>query len=157
MGVADLRKRLEISKYMKQWSRAEWFIDDEGRIDVQGTVNISGFKENVLPIKFGHVKGNFIVSHSKINTMENFPYQVNGYLLCNRTEIENLEHMPKTIGGLVSMADNKLKTLENTNETIHGDVDFRGNAVEFTEEDVKKNFNLDPEMKIYVVDKTDDN
>jgi hypothetical protein len=107
----------------------KYFIDDytdahilpkDYYIDVNGLVNVDVHlvmakptPNRMLPVQFGVVKGDFVVSGMKLTSLRGAPYSVNGDFACSMNNLTSLEHAPKTVRAGYSLLcdENKLTSL----------------------------------------------
>jgi len=122
MKLEELRKFLIIEKYLKEWTGrypAEWTINSDGTVDVEGSVVPDNFHGSKLPFKFRIVTKRFDLSLCRsITSLENCPYEVGEFFSCSNNPITSLEFAPK--------------------KTEHFDINNYNVPVRFTEADIRK-------------------
>ncbi len=58
--------------------RQYWILNPEGKVDVNGGVNMCGMGLTEMPVKFGYVDGSFYCSRNNLTTLKNCPVEI-GY------------------------------------------------------------------------------
>lgn len=77
-----------------------------------GTVNLSNKNLCHLPVKFGKVKGHFLIAGNKLDTLEGCPDIVTGDFNCSRNDLTSLRHSPSIVEGSYYCSYNKLRSLQ---------------------------------------------
>jgi hypothetical protein len=54
----------------------EWTLNENGEVDVDGTVDMRNMNLTEIPVKFGEVKGEFSCSYNNLTTLKNCPTSV---------------------------------------------------------------------------------
>jgi len=62
--------------------RKYWTLNENGEVDVDGSVSMSGLGLTEIPIKFGEVEGLFSCHDNKLTTLNNLPRDCKGYIYC---------------------------------------------------------------------------
>jgi len=118
--IIDLCSKYEITNYQ---------IRDDGSIDVDGNVDLSGKLGDLkqLPLNFNEVNGYFDCDRNKLATLEGCPIKVGGYFSCSKNKLTSLEHSPTEVEGSFYCYDNhSITTLEGLENTyIDGVLDVR--------------------------------
>jgi hypothetical protein len=70
----------------------------DGLIDVDSSVDISKKRLSIIPISFGHIKGDFSCKDNHITSLKGSPISVSGCFDCRNNKLTNLEYLPKKIG-----------------------------------------------------------
>ena len=96
-------------------------INEDGTIDVDGDVNLSGKNIDKLPLKFGKVTGNFNCSYNQLTSLEGSPSEVGGDFICYQNKLTSLEGSPSRVGGSFYCSSNKLTSLEGSPKRVDGD------------------------------------
>jgi hypothetical protein len=108
---SDLEKQLD--KYIRNNGRIKSYtINEDGTIDIDGTVSIVLQNITKIPIKFGKVTGDFYVCQNKLKSLEGSPYYVGGDFDCYSNKLTSLKGSPKEVGGSFYSSNNKLTSLE---------------------------------------------
>ena len=93
-----LRKFNESKEYIKsicqKYGIKNYTIDDDGSIDVNGNVDLSGRGLTKLPLKFRNVTGDFYCSYNQLTTIEGAPKSVSGKFGCDNNQLVNLDFAP---------------------------------------------------------------
>jgi len=119
-----LRKFNESKEYIKsicqKYGIKNYTINDDGSIDVNGNVDLSGRGLTKLPLKFRNVTGSFDCSHNKLTTLEGAPKSVDGDFYCSYNQLTTIEGAPKSVGGNFGCYNNQLTTLEGAPQSVGG-------------------------------------
>jgi hypothetical protein len=91
-------------------------IGDDLRVNTSGSVSVRArgdhvFPKDQLPIKFGHVAGDFDVVITGLTTLEGAPHTVGGTFMCGANKLTTLEHGPSKVGYMYVMGGNPLVSL----------------------------------------------
>ncbi len=101
-------------------------------IDVNDTVNFSGWNLVEIPISFGRVYHNFWCDKNKLTTLKNAPKAVHKIFNCDKNNLISLFGAPqKIIGDFYCQGNNELKSLEGINpQNILGCFNFSCNNID---------------------------
>lgn len=95
-----------------------------GRINIDGDIEINGRrrskKTSSLPIKFGHINGNFIFINNLLTNLEGFPISVSKDFSCVGNKLTSLEGAPNSVGGDFYCYNNNLTSLEGAPNSVGG-------------------------------------
>jgi hypothetical protein len=69
--------------------RGTWTLNSEGKVDVEGWVNMSGMELIKIPVKFGRVDGYFYCGGNNLTSLENCPDEINDGFYCHRNNLTN--------------------------------------------------------------------
>lgn len=95
----------------------------EGVVNVNGDVNLIGRRLPYLPVKFGKVSGDFVISRNKLKSLYGSPDEVGkSFDFTYNSELESLEYSPISVGGGFHGYNSKLKNLEGMSKSIFGNV-----------------------------------
>lgn len=119
----------DIDSICKQYGIQNYTINDDGSIDVNGSVNLSNRGLTIIPLKFNNVSGDFDINGNKLVTLEGSPQTIGRNLFSSENLLTSLKGCPSSIGDGFYCVDNKLVTLEYYPETITGDFDCYGNPI----------------------------
>ena len=92
----------------KQYNITNYTINDDGSIDVNGSVGFVGLDINELPLTFNKVDGDFYCTYSKLTTLKGSPRWVGGSFNVIYNLITSLEFSPDYVGSWFSCRNNKL-------------------------------------------------
>jgi len=78
----------------------DWTLTSEGKVDVDGWVNMSGMGMPLtnIPVKFGRVSRWFDCSHNNLTSLDGCPDYVEGAFNCSRNNLTSLEFVPLYVG-----------------------------------------------------------
>lgn len=80
-------------------------------MDVDGSVDLKRSRLDVLPIKFGHVSGDFWVDDNQLISLIGAPESVAGDFSCESNGLLTLLHGPSSVGGDYFCSANQLTDL----------------------------------------------
>jgi hypothetical protein len=72
----------DIKSICQKYNIKNWTINEDGSVDVDGVVNLSGKGLTQLPLKFGKVSGGFYCSDNLLTSLEGAPIEVDGDFYC---------------------------------------------------------------------------
>jgi hypothetical protein len=116
-GESFFKNEMDWNKWLKQY---KYEVRSDGRIDVDGGVNLSNMGLTKLPFNFGKVNGNFDCCYNNLTTLEGCPQTVGSYFGCGYNNLTTLKGCPQTVGGNFHCNHNKLTTLEGCPQTVGG-------------------------------------
>jgi hypothetical protein len=74
-------------------------IDPEsGVVDVAGDARLKTLTSQ-LPVRFGHVSGNFYCSYNSLTSLDGAPRSVGGNFMCHNNSLTTLDGAPASVGG----------------------------------------------------------
>ena len=97
-----------------------WSISKDGRVDVNGNVNLSGLELTKLPLRFGKVTGSFWCNNNNLTTLEGAPTSVLLSFYCYVNDLTTLKGAPREVGGAFGLFHNNLTTLEGAPKKVGG-------------------------------------
>ena len=71
-----------------------------GKVNVNGSVDLSSKDLTQFPVKFGIVKGSFNCSNNQLTTLEGAPREVGGNFNCSSNQLTTLQGAPNKVGGV---------------------------------------------------------
>ena len=74
-----LESKQDIDFICKKYRITNYTINEDGSIDVDGDVNLSGAKLTKLPLNFRSVSGNFNCSYNQLTSLEGSPQSVGDF------------------------------------------------------------------------------
>ena len=98
-SIHDICKRYNIKNYT---------INDDGSIDVNGSVDLSSKGLTELPLVFNKVTGDFECRFNRLTSLKGSPRWVGGDFNCHNNKLTSLEFSPDYVGGFFSCKYNKL-------------------------------------------------
>ena len=112
MSIEEICEKYEITNYT---------INQDGTIDVDGSVYLDYCNLTKLPLKFGTVTGWFNCSRNLLTTLEGSPKVVYGSFTCNNNRLTSLEGGPENVGFKFICSNNNLTTLKGCPKSIGKD------------------------------------
>ena len=98
-SIHDICKKYNIKNYT---------INDDGTIDVDGDVDLSGYDLSEIPLTFNKVSGYFYCSYNKLTTLKGSPKWIGSSFSCDRNQLTSLEFSPDYVGSWFSCETNPL-------------------------------------------------
>lgn len=102
----------EIEDWLLTHDIYKYKINNDGTVDIDGDVNLFNKQINIIPIKFGLVSGNFLLTNNNLESLKGCPNIVQGNFKCISNKIKTLEGSPIEVGGNYSCSFNS--ELEST-------------------------------------------
>ena len=145
----------DIDLICQRYKIAGYTINQDGLVDVDGSVYLFHNSLDMLPIKFNKVSGYFDCSYNVLHSLKGSPKEVGndfrcdsnnlitlsycpisvgGYFTVGGNQIENLDYFPKEIGGHIRLNSNKLTSLKGCLKIINGNFDCSSNQLESLED-----------------------
>ena len=133
---------MNIDEICKKYGIRDYIINDDGTIDVNGSVDFRNYNLTELPLNFNKVTGYFNCGHNNLTTLKGSPKEVSGDFYCIYNNLTSLLGGPKKVGNSFNSMYNKLITLEGCPEYVGGnffcqnneikDLDFIPEMIKFT-------------------------
>ncbi len=121
--------RGDIHNICRKYGIKNYSINEDGSIDVDGSVDLSSRKLNRLPLKFRKVTIYFDCGYNQLTSLEGCPGSVGGYFRCDYNQLKSLEGCPKSVGGGFMCESNQLTSLEGCPEKVGGDFHCYGSKI----------------------------
>jgi len=102
----------EIEAICNEYNIKNYIINEDGSIDVDGTVDLSHEKLKVLPLNFRKVSGDFHCGFNKLTSLNGSPQSIDGDFYCISNHLTSLEGAPQRVGGIFWCYSNKLKNID---------------------------------------------
>ena len=102
-------------------------INDDGSIDVDGSVYINNRDLIKIPFKFRNVSGYFNCVNNQLTSLEGAPNPVRRDFDCSNNQLTSLEGAPSSVGSNFYCSDNQLTSLEGAPSSVGGDFDCTSN------------------------------
>lgn len=110
----------EVGRICKEYSIRNYSINDNGLVDVDGSVTIyGGIRLDKIPLKFGRVDGNFDCARNNLKSLEGCPEWINGSFNCEENNLTSLKGCPKYIRYDFLCMMNKLTSLEGCEDGVY--------------------------------------
>ena len=98
----------------------KYTINDDGSIDVDGSVNVNIKNIAKIPFKFRNVRGTFSCIRSRLTSLDGAPINVGGNFYCSNNQLTSLEGVPNFVGGNSYCSNNQLTSLEGVPNSVGG-------------------------------------
>ena len=118
---------IELLKKYVYGTPGKYTINDDGSIDVKGSVNVNIKNIAKIPFKFGIVSGNFNCSDNQLTSLLGAPKTVGGSFYCSNNQLTSLEGAPNSVGGDFYCSNNQLTSLEGVPKTVGGNFFYCSN------------------------------
>ena len=128
-----LESNEDIHSICKKYGIEDYTVNEDGSIDVEGSVYLSNRNLTKLPLKFNHVSGGFYCTHNELTTLEGSPKSVGGGFFCSDNKLTTLEGSPQLVSGNFSCGFNQLTTLEGSPKSVGGGFYCYNNKLETLE------------------------
>jgi hypothetical protein len=119
-----------IESICEMYGIINYTINEDGSIDVDGNVNLSGGYLLKLPLKFRHVTGYFDCSKNQLNSLEGSPLSVGAHFDCSYNQLVNLIGGPEVVIDDYYAHCNQINSFEGFPDDFEGDCYFRSNPVQ---------------------------
>jgi len=122
MKYNEIRKQI-IEGYLNRWVRSNytncssWNWNDDGTVDVQGSVVIHDYNNSKLPVKFRNVSEDFYILDDRITSLEGCPDYVDKVFKVSSSSIKNLKYSPKSVE-TYNIDCNSLESIEGISSEI---------------------------------------
>jgi hypothetical protein len=117
------------SEICDKYGIKNYTINDDGTVDVDGSVNLSNKGLTELPLKFNKVSSHFYCHDNQLTSLIGSPLIVGNGFYCNNNRLKSLVGAPEYVGGDFKCKNNHLTTLEGCPTKIGGEFHFYGNPV----------------------------
>jgi len=125
---SDMNKN-EIELILNELGVELYSIQEDGTVNVNGTVDISFKKLSRIPVSFGVVKGDFNCSNNELETLAGCPKTVGVSFYCHSNRLESLDSSPAYVGKAFICSNNRLVSLEGVPNAINGNFDCSKNRL----------------------------
>ena len=106
-----------VPEKFKDCINGTWEVVD-GRVNVNGNVDLSTLNLTRLPIKFGTVSGKFFCQGNRLTSLEGAPRSVGGSFDCSHNQLTTLEGAPSSVGWYFDCSNNPLTSLEGAPSSV---------------------------------------
>jgi hypothetical protein len=110
----------DIESICKKYNIQNYTINEDGSIDVDGSVNLKYKGLSELPLKFRKVSGNFFCYRNKLTSLVGSPKEVGGNFDCNNNQLLSLEGAPREVGRDFYCQSNQLTSLVGSPNKVDG-------------------------------------
>jgi hypothetical protein len=120
----------DIHAICQKYGIANYTINKDRSIDVDGDVILHDSGSTKLPLNFGNVRGNFDCVSNNLWNLEGCPKSVSGNFYCFFNQLTNLEGCSKSVEGHFSCSVNRLTSLMWCPKSVGDDFNCRNNRIE---------------------------
>jgi len=97
---------------------ATWTRREDGKIDVDGSLNFNHRGIDEIPFDFGIVTGDFSCARNDLRSLKGSPEKVGRWFNCTSNQLTTLEGGPKEVGGRFRCEGNPLTSLKGAPEKV---------------------------------------
>ena len=98
----------DVTSICKKYGIRNWTLNDDGSIDVDGSVYLYTKGLTELPLKFGKVSGYFTCDNNQLTTLEGCPTSVGDDFNCSYNQLTTFKGCPESISGNFQCYYNKI-------------------------------------------------
>jgi hypothetical protein len=106
-----LSSKEEVEAFLKKNNIRNYTINDDLTVDVDGSVELSRKRLEMIPVKFGKVSVNFYCEYNALKSLEGAPKEVGGSFYCTHNKLTSLRGAPREVFGRFDCSDNQLTSL----------------------------------------------
>ncbi len=135
---------LELEKELKRFKITDYILNENGSIDCNQSVNLTGHELNNIPFDFNKINGNFDINDNNLTSLKNCPKHISGWFGCSYNKLTSLEYGPGYVGDHYLCSHNKLITLKGCTDEIYDNFNCAVNqlkSLEFCPMQVEGYFN----------------
>ena len=124
MGDSDLENEGGIEKFLRKVVKGSYTKNSQGKIDVEGSVDMHGYNVSKIPVNFGKVSGDFLCYDcDKLTNLEGSPEEVGGNFSCSLCKsLTSLKGAPRKVGGYFACGYcASLASLKGSPDRVEGD------------------------------------
>lgn len=123
---------IEILKELNR-DEATYKLNDDGSVDVFGTLNLINRNLSEIPVKIRKVHGSVNITSNKFKDLKSMPLEIQNDLIMNSNMISSLEGCPEKINGDFFVRWNRLTSLEHGPKFVKYEYECTNNALETLE------------------------
>jgi hypothetical protein len=125
--TTTLKTKEDVQRWLDEMEIQNYTISSNLIVNVKGDVSLINKQLTTIPVQFGVVNGDFIISMNKLTSLKGSPTKVGGSFYCTDNKLENLEYSPRIVGGDFYCTFNHLKTLKGAPEKVGWSFNYYGN------------------------------
>lgn len=107
----------------------DYTINEDGSVDVNGSVEISMRHIQSIPLRFRNVFGDFGIAANNLKSLAGAPEFVEGNFYAWNNGLTDLRGCPKEVGGDLYLGSNKLTSLQGLTQKIGGSLSVYNNKL----------------------------
>jgi hypothetical protein len=108
-----------IDKICFDYEINNYTINQDGSIDVKGSVYLLAKQITQIPLRFNKVSGYFNCSTNKLSSLKGCPNEVGGSFTCSyNRELTTLEYCPEIVGGELACDNCSITSLEGCTKEV---------------------------------------
>ncbi len=113
-------KEEDIRAICQKYEIENYIINEDGSIDVDGSVKLTNMYLTKLPLKFRNVTGYFACNYNLLSSLEGCPKSVGDTFYCWHNQLTSLKGCPKLVGNDFRCDYNQLTSLEGAPQSVGG-------------------------------------
>jgi hypothetical protein len=125
----SIKNDYDVKCLLQRFKIYRYVINDDGTIDVNGSVDISDTGIDKIPFTFGKVTGNFYCDANNLTSLKGCPYEVGKGFFCAYNNLTSLEGSPSVVGDQFDCIGNKLTSLSGMPLEIGGNFYCQDNNI----------------------------
>ena len=118
-----------INEICEEYGIYNYTINEDGSIDVNWNVNLSGNGLTELPLTFNRVNGVFLCDKNELTTLKGSPKYVKSSFDCSENKLTSLEYSPEYVGNHFDCNTNLLTSLEYCPKKVGGNLFSMSNNI----------------------------
>jgi len=104
----------DIKEWLDENLIENYTINDDLTVDVNGCVILYLVYMEQLPVKFGHVKEDFVLGENGLESLKGVPHTVGGDFICGgNIQVDDLTFFPIKICGRIMLTNNLLQSMQS--------------------------------------------
>ena len=119
----------KIDDICREYKIKNYTINSDQTIDVDGSVDLTRWRMDKLPLKFNRVTKNFRLNNIGLKSLEGSPKWVGGTFDCGENLLTSLKGSPEFVGGVFNCDNNDLTDLEFGPKQVGKDYNFDSNEI----------------------------
>lgn len=122
-----MQSKKHIQDWLKNMNIYDYVITQDMKVNVDHDVDLRNKNLTHIPIQFGEIEGNFLVSHNQLTDLKGFPQKVDRVLDFSHNQIVSLEGFPKSVRGAINANNNQINSFKGIHYWIEDDLDISHN------------------------------
>ncbi len=110
---------IDLENELGKYGISEFIVNENGTLDIQGSVSMHHFKFNEIPFNFNKITGSFNINGNNLILLKHCPKYIGSWFNCSKNKLTSLEYGPEYVGDTYICSHNKLITLNGCVQEIH--------------------------------------
>jgi hypothetical protein len=130
MKILNIFRNIRIRYLCRKYFIRNYHINEDGSVDVNGSVVLDHINLKKIPITFNRVLGDFWCQGNELTSFENFPKVIGGRLKASRNKINSLVGFPKFLNSpdrgwhqlmvRIDLSNNNIRTFDGVSNIYDG-------------------------------------